>query len=351
MKQYFRLMYHLLRACIKHKPSKLNFTVTSFCNSRCTTCNIWKNPLSKEELTLSEIEKVFQNLPDTICWLSLTGGEPTSRADLADIFKAAIKNIPHLSLIGMPTNGIYQSRIVALAQEIMKIKNHPKIIITFSIDGFEEIHDVVRGVPGGFKRTWDTYTKVKELVKSDNNFVAGIETTISSKNVDTVFPFVQKLVSEKHSVSLTFAHEAYLYRTVAGEGVSGVVPRDISQIRKIIDFFSKKFRWWHPQDIIEKTYLHNVPNYLASPHEKVVPCMSLISTISMDAFGRITPCLMWGKKLGSLRENNYDINVIYHSNLSDETRKEIADNKCPNCWTPCEAYQSVLWSKFCFKLR
>lgn len=340
-----KLVYNLLRAKIKKKPYKLNFTVTSFCNSKCITCNIWKNPISNNELSIQELETIFQKLPNTICWLSLTGGEPFSRTDFVDIFKTAIKNIPNLSLIGVPTNGLYQNRVFNVAQEMMKIKNHPRIIITFSIDGPEETHDYVRGVPGGFKRTWDTYVKLKELVKDDKNFTVGVETTISSKNLETVFPFIEKLVNENHFISLTFAHEAYLYQNTTGDSAKGIIPQDVEKIEEILNFFKRKFRFWHPQDIIEKSYLNNVPRYLRNPKEKPVPCTSLITTISMDAFGSITPCLMWGKKLGNIREQDYDLNGIYNSELSEQTRKEIKENKCPNCWTPCEAYQSVLWSK------
>jgi len=287
-------------------------------------------------------------LPDTVCWLSITGGEPASRNDLPDIFKAAIKHIPNLSLIGMPTNGLYQPRLLSLAEELMKIENHPMIIVTLSIDGSEETHDRVRGVPGGFKRTWDTYTKLKELTRRDTNFMVGIETTVSSLNVDTVLPFLKSLVADKHMVSVTFAHEAYLYQNVSGDSAKGIVPQNVQRVQEIVDFVGKKFRWWHPQDIIERSYVSNVPQYLKNPAKKVVPCMSLISTISMNAFGIVTPCLMWGKKLGTVRDAEYDIQSIYDSPLSEETRREIRADKCPNCWTPCEAYQSVLWSKIPF---
>lgn len=346
---FLKLAFHSIRARIKNKPYKLNFTVTSFCNSKCLTCNIWQNPITKDEFTIAEIEQTFKKLPDTICWLSLTGGEPFSRADFGEIMKTAIKHIPNLAVIGIPTNGLYQPRILAIAQEIMSIPNHPKIIISFSIDGPEEIHDVVRGVKGGFQKTWDTYTKLKTLTQSDKNFVVAIETTISTKNIDGAHPFLEKLLLEGHHVSLTFAHEAYLYRNNAGEIPTGIVPTNIDKIESLISLFNKKFRFWHPQDIIEKNYLNAVPNFLRNRTKKVVPCMSLITTISIDAFGNATPCLMWGKKLGGLRENSYDLSAIYNSTISDETRKEIHDDKCPNCWTPCEAYQSVLWNKIRIK--
>ncbi len=347
VKHTAKLAYHVIRGRLKKKPYKLNFTVTSFCNSKCTTCNIWKNPnRTREELTLQEIETIFKKLPDTICWLSLTGGETFSRKDFPDIIKSAMTHIPHLALIGIPSNGLYQARMLEALQEISQIPNHPNIILSFSIDGPETLHDEIRGVPGGFRRTWDTYQKAKELTKNDPAITIAIETTISRRNVDVIYPFLENLLQEKHVVTLTFAHEAYLYVNEKGTDAKGIIPTNIAEIQRLIALFEKRFRFWHPKDIIEKRYLQQIPAYLRNPKKKPSPCMSLITTISLDAFGKVNPCLMWGKQLGDLRKENYSIMPIYNSHLSSQTRKDIKEDKCPNCWTPCEAYQSVLWDLF-----
>jgi len=49
------------------KPLTLTFSVTNMCQSKCKTCNIWKlyidkPELKKNELSLSEIEKIFKSL-------------------------------------------------------------------------------------------------------------------------------------------------------------------------------------------------------------------------------------------------------------------------------------------------
>lgn len=344
MKNTIKLMYYMLRARIKKEPYKLNFMVTSFCNSRCTTCNVWRNPTRiNEELTFDEIEKIFKKLPDTICWLSLTGGEPFSRKDFGAIIKSAIKNISPLTLIGIPTNGLYQKRILAVTKEIMTLAHHPDIIISLSIDGPEEIHEQIRQIPGGFKKTWETYERLRELTKNDKDITIAIETTISNKNIEVIFPFLQNLLAQKHLVSLTFAHEAYLYQNTEGNLARGIIPANIEQIKKIVSLFHHYHKFWNPKDFIENQYIKRVPLYLQHPKQKPVPCTSLSTTISIDAFGIVIPCLMWGKELGKIQENDYELQKIYDSPIAQETRDHIKEDKCPICWTPCEAYQSMLW--------
>ena len=46
--------------------------------------------------------------------------------------------------------------------------------------------------------------------------------------------------------------------------------------------------------------------------------------------------------LGNLRENGFDLAAIWDGDQAVKLQGEIAKSKCPNCWTPCEAYQTVL---------
>ena len=108
---------------------KVNFAVTGFCNSKCLTCDIWKTyPFAGDrdakELTLEEIERFFAKLPDSVSWLSLTGGEPFSRKDFTQIVEAAIARIPDLHLIGIPNNGLLPDRVTAFMERFVG-KPHP----------------------------------------------------------------------------------------------------------------------------------------------------------------------------------------------------------------------------------
>jgi hypothetical protein len=60
---------------------------------------------------------------------------------------------------------------------------------------------------------------------------------------------------------------------------------------------------------------------------------------------------MWGEKLVNIRDINYDINQAWNSKRFNDIRVLIKNEKCPNCWTPCEAYQSIFWAILKLKMR
>jgi len=73
-----------------------------------------------------------------------------------------------------------------------------------------------------------------------------------------------------------------------------------------------------------------------------LPCKALSVSCFIDPYGTIYPCTIFNKKLGNLRQANYNLKKIWNSKKSAEVRKLIKENKCPGCWTPCEAYQTIL---------
>lgn len=325
---------------------KLNFTVTGYCNSRCLTCDIWKEyPFSAEtdpkELSLAEIETFFEKLPRTVSWLSLTGGEPHARADFPEIVQAAIRRIPNLHLIGIPSNGLLPERALRLVRSLAG-RPHPLLFLSFSVDGPEPVHDRVRGVPGGFRRTWGTYEAVRAAARDDPDVVVSLETTVSSQNVEAIGPFLAETIDAGHLLTITIGHNAYLY-TNAGSGKASVSPAARREaLTAVVGLLRGRIPRWRPKGHVDGRYLDGVLRFVDDPARQVVPCAALKSSVSVDALGQVHPCLMWGKPLGSLRDHDYDISRILAAAAARAAREKIVAEKCPNCWTPCEAYQSIL---------
>jgi MoaA/NifB/PqqE/SkfB family radical SAM enzyme len=90
-------------------PKILTFFVTNRCNAKCSHCFNWKTQPTSE-LTLDEIKKIDFSLFDSV---SITGGEPTLRVDLADLCSQLAKNKIYLN-----TNGLMPERIGEVIQKV-----------------------------------------------------------------------------------------------------------------------------------------------------------------------------------------------------------------------------------------
>jgi radical SAM protein with 4Fe4S-binding SPASM domain len=71
-------------------------------------------------------------------------------------------------------------------------------------------------------------------------------------------------------------------------------------------------------------------------------CHALSASCFIDSWGNVFPCTIYNKKIGSLRDVDYDLNTLWHSEQAKQLQQEIWHDQCPQCWTPCEAYQSIL---------
>ena len=92
---------------------------------------------------------------------------------------------------------------------------------------------------------------------------------------------------------------------------------------------------------LERKYLERVPEYLETGRSPV-PCAALRASVFVDSKGLVYPCSIYDRPLGSLRENDFDLGALLSTADARAAREEVIDEKCPGCWTPCEAYQSLL---------
>ena len=346
MRKNLRFLKNIFLSRLRRNPYKLNFAVTAACNSRCLTCNVGrlfqKNPeIIKKELTTQEIANLFESLPSTITWFSFSGGEPFLRRDFLKIVSLAIQKIPSLSVISIPSNGLNTESIIKIVRQILKLDHLPQLFINFSLDGPPEIHNKIRGVEGGYEKTWRTYQSIKKLSKINNNLRVNLEVTVSGLNIDYLADFCKKLVETREKITITIAHQGSLYKNEDNGSIllSGKTLQEVKKITHIID---KSQSWFSPPELVEKLYLRKIVRYIENPNKQILPCVALFTSCALDSQGKLTPCFMWGENLGNIKDN--DFMEIWRSPKAFQARKLIQSNGCPNCWTPCEAYQSIIWT-------
>jgi len=323
-------------------PFKLTFCLTFWCNYRCQTCNIWKMK-PRDELTLDEIRRFFQR-SGKFLWVDLTGGEVTLRKDFIDVCHAVIDGCPELLLLHFPTNGYLTDKVVAAARAITTRpgRRPEKLIITVSTDGDEHTNDEIRGIEGGWRHQLETFRQLRA--------VPGVEVvlgmTLSAANVDhypVAFAAAQKEVPDlRHDeFHVNIVHESphYLGNTDLGLRANASREKLAAAVGQYRDL--RKPAWAGPVAYLERAYLKRVQGYLEGG-KTPMRCHALSASCFVDSWGNVFPCTIYDRKVGNLRESDYDLARIWNTPAAAALQGEIWESRCPNCWTPCEAYQSIL---------
>ena len=316
------------------RPYKLNFSVSKKCNSKCLNCLNWKAP-NDDDLTLDEIKKFAQSASD-LSWINFTGGEPSERQDLAEVVRAFIDACPNLLFVHIPTNGIHTKRITALARALIEMQA-PGLFFTVSIDGPPEVNDKLRGVRSDFELAVETYKQLKNL-----GLKVMVGMTLYKENqhlidqtVEEISKRVPKFNHRDIHVNLPHVSKHFYGNDGLGLSVSDQMLNSISQYRK------KRGLSRTPIDVIESWYQRKAAQFVKTG-KTPVSCVALKSSLSLAENGTVYPCTMWGEAVGNIRETDYQLKTLLNSPRKKELRTLIEEKKCDNCWSPCEAYQTLL---------
>src|SRR5512133_3806441 len=90
--------YYLMKKIGFPKLLPMNYTVSLLytCNSRCSTCNIWKK--SAKNLTVDEYKQIFKKIGHAPYWITFSGGEPFLRQDILEVV-STIYNVSRPAII------------------------------------------------------------------------------------------------------------------------------------------------------------------------------------------------------------------------------------------------------------
>jgi MoaA/NifB/PqqE/SkfB family radical SAM enzyme len=341
--KYAVLAKNILKANLGRpgQPYKLTFALTSKCNYRCQTCNIWQKP-PQNELSPTEIERLFKKAPG-FSWIDLTGGEVFLRKDFLEIVEIILAACPNLLLLHFPTNGYLTETIVSAVQKIAQWKPE-KLIITISMDGDEGVNDRIRGIPGGWRRQIETFKRLRE--------VPGVQTvlgmTVSALNVgqfEKTFAAAKNeyppLTYDDFHVNIAHLSPHYFGNT----GTDLISGSEKAMAETVENYLRARSYPLDPVSFLEKQYMKRVEKYLETK-KTPIRCQALRSSCFLDPIGNVYPCTLYDRLIGNIRDWDYDLLALWNSDGAKLLQKEIWDFNCPQCWTPCEAYQSILGSLF-----
>jgi MoaA/NifB/PqqE/SkfB family radical SAM enzyme len=319
-------------------PYKVTLVATYQCNFRCEMCNIWQKK-SVGEMTPGEVESFFTQ-SSQFSWVHLTGGELFMRRDLEDIITAIVERDRSLYLLNFPTTGWFGDRTVALVERVLR-RGIGRLMTTISIDGPKELHDRMRGLPGSWERGIEVLRRLRGIRKRNFQVVAGM--TLFAKNasfVNATIDAIREVVPDfaPTDLHLNIGHESSHYF-----GNSGYLAD--SHVNPVADAIeahrSETGHRLHPVRFLEDRYQALVTNYYRG-HKSPLPCTALASSCFIDPYWELYPCSIWSRPLGNLRERGLDLRQVWTSDLTKDLRRAVVDEQCPHCWTPCEAYPTIL---------
>lgn len=318
-------------------PLKLNLCLTYWCQYRCKTCNIWKRKPS-DELTTTELVALIRENP-TVSWLDLTGGEIFLRPDILEVFEAIVTGWRQLAILHFPTNGFLTDKIVAGVKQIAG-RGPSRTIVTVSLDGDEALNDEIRGIKGGFARQIETFKALRGIQGVSTVF--GM--TLSSFNLGRFEETFQACARECPGLTIDDMHlniaqvSGHYY---GNDTLAGMAP-DAHAARQELDTYRRlRGPARSAQQLLETIYLRHLDRYLQTGHTPM-PCHALRAGCFIDPWGVVYPCITYSRPLGRLRDTGMRLAPIWHAADTAQVQQEIWQGKCPQCWTACEAYQSIL---------
>ncbi len=193
MKKQVRAGYRFFRKVvsewlpIREKPLVIQMPITSRCNSRCVTCNVWKHheKIDIDDTALKECLKdpFFSEVKS----ISLNGGEFSLVPRFKEILDA-LDSLPKLKDVYLITNGLAGQRIkdyTQFAKDYLSSRGI-RVSLCISLDGMGAVHDLIRGIEGNFTRS---ELLIEDILKDPSKHCdqLTIGHTLSRFNIDKAY--------------------------------------------------------------------------------------------------------------------------------------------------------------------
>lgn len=318
---------------MKQKPLHFTLFLTRRCNARCQHCFYLSESSgghdNRPELSRDEIEKVSGSVGNLL-WLAFSGGEIFLRDDIDAITRIMYENNRPVIIL-FSTNGLLPDIIFEKIRNILASCQKSTIIVKLSIDGNEAVHDSIRGVPGGFRKTMETYRLLQALVDDHPHFELGINTVYFSENqhcMKELIGFVNDLPNiTTHTVSL-------IRGNVSDKQLLKIDTEQYQEAIRLLESNLKKkrarmyrFRGSRikaAQDIIQRRLIHDT----LTQQKRIIPCYAGRLNLVMTETGDLYPCESFDLRMGNVREHDHDIKKTLQCPDALRVMSNIQNNGC-----------------------
>jgi len=300
-------------------PHTLNLQAIDLCNSRCLMCHIWKDG-RREKMSLDELrQELARPFYSEVRHVGITGGEPTLRQDLAELYELLPQVLPTLTGASFITHGMQTERTVKAYARVHEFYRRRNLAFNgmVSLDGVGAVHDLVRGRKGAF----DSASRTLLQFKARGVGVMAACTIIRS-NVYGLHDLLDW--GKAHGVYVRFRVAEFirrLYNDSCADEIRGFNPREL---RHLVSFFHVLLGEYETEETIRKTYTSILS--LLTGGERLIGCpFQKGVAVNVDSRGWLACCAPKADAFAPA----VDVGEI-HSTLTAQ-RAEVAQAHCANC--------------------
>lgn len=308
-----------------NKIKSVNLMVTSRCNSHCNMCGIWSSPdnsdIKTEYLSDLFLKPEFSAVGDA----SISGGEPFLRQDIVDIAKIMISSFNGLKMLFINTNGLLPDIVIEktkiISEFAQEINPGLEIIISVSLEGPKEIHEIIRG--RGYDKSLETISGLKSLLKS--NLKIMVSMTIQNINHEYILDVKKFAESLGCGFSFRFVDFSDNYYVNSSEqGISLSIDKKRGIMDSLKNYFTSDifFKVLH-----EHVFLGKNSVMLSKDNQLLCRAGELFLFIKSD--GNIYPCIYSSQIIGNIKDGLHPFKL---------PRIE----SCP-CCTECHIYPMLIY--------
>ncbi len=331
-------------------PLRFFFELTHLCNLNCPYCYIGKDR-KKEELTTSQWFDVINQIPFW-SFITLVGGEPLIREDFCEILEYASKKV--LKKVNVVTNGILINE--KIIHSFIKSK---MLLLSVSLDGWEENHDKNRDKKGIFKKITDNLDELRnQIIFSNSKLMIDIKTIVLKDNLEDILKLYEYCTNKGFEfLSISFLRNnflkqnSFLYDTFDEVFYKPDYPIELYfdldkfkeiyfELNKMKKYSKTKIRFAPKFDNKNpEIELKLIENFFTKYNKKDVkeiyqPCLYPFSNTIINPSGDIYPCLSY--KMGNVKEQKI-IDIINNTKYRC-FRKNLKYSKIfSSCQMCCEA--------------
>lgn len=299
-------------------PLRYFFELTHLCNLNCPYCYVGSDRV-KNELNAYQWFEIIKQIP-FYSFVTLVGGEPLIRPDFCDIlFEVSRKTLGKVNVV---TNG------VLINDEIIDAFIKSKmLLLSVSLDGWGENHNVNRGKNGIFEKITDNLDNLKDQCKSQKSkLMVDIKTIVLKDNLEDILKLYEYCTNKGFDyLSISFLRNnnlkqnAKLFDSFEEVFYKPNYPIELYfdmdkfekiylEIQKMKKYSKTKLRFSPKFDNDDsKKELNLIKKFFSEYPKKDIkeiykPCMYPFSNTIINPQGDVYPCLSY--KMGNLKEQS-----------------------------------------------